>query len=27
MIAGTAVIQIYLVRRWSRKWNEQFSAN
>lgn len=27
MIAGTAVIQIYLVRRWSKKWNEHFSAN
>ena len=24
MIVGTAIIQIYLVRRWSKKWNEQF---
>ncbi|QMU55171.1 MAG: hypothetical protein GKS07_09940 [Nitrosopumilus sp.] len=25
MMAITLVIQIYLVRRWSKKWNEQFS--
>ena len=24
MIIGTAIIQIYLVRRWSKKWNKQF---
>ena len=27
MIVGTAVIQIYLVRRWSKKWNGQFSED
>ncbi len=27
MMAVTAIIQIYLVRRWSKKWNEQFSAS
>ena len=26
MIAITIIIQIYLVRRWSKRWNDQFSS-